>query len=281
MREAIDERHANEVAQLSERGQFGGAPTLWDAIRSEAEELARQEPILGSFYHATILNHDSLAAALSFQLASKLDSTVLPALLIREVITDAVEQDASILKAAEIDIIATHTRDAACHHFSTPLLYFKGFLALQSHRVAHWLWQQGRTALALFLQGQVSTTMGVDIHPAARIGSGIMLDHATGIVIGETSVVEDDVSILHSVTLGGTGKEGGDRHPKIRHGVLIAAGAKVIGNLEIGTGAKIGAGSVVLQDVPPHTTVAGVPAKVVGTPGCDSPALDMNHGLES
>ena len=281
MREAIDERHANEVAQLSEQGQFGGAPTLWDAIRSEAEVLAKQEPILGSFYHATILNHDSLGAALSFQLASKLDSAVLPALLIREVITDAMEQDESILKAAEIDIIATHTRDAACQHFSTPLLYFKGFLALQTHRVAHWLWQQGRTALALFLQGQVSTTMGVDVHPAARIGSGIMLDHATGIVIGETSVVEDDVSILHSVTLGGTGKKGGDRHPKIRRGVLIAAGAKVIGNLEIGEGAKIGAGSVVLQDVPPHTTVAGVPAKVVGTPGCDSPALDMNHGLES
>lgn len=281
MNDAIDARHAAEVAQPLSEQQFGGAPTLWDAIQAEARQLSTEEPSLGSFFHAMILDHEDLGAGLSFQLATLLESNVLPAMAIREVLREAYGQDASILKAAEIDTIATHTRDPACHHFSIPMLFFKGFQALQAHRVAHWLWRNGRTTLALLMQGQVSKRLDVDIHPAAQIGSGIMFDHASGIVIGETSVIEDDVSILHSVTLGGTGKEGGDRHPKIRRGVLLAAGAKVIGNIEIGEGAKIGAGSVVLADVPAHTTVAGVPAKVVGTPACDSPAFDMDHGLES
>lgn len=281
MNEAIDARHAAEVAQSLSEQQFGGAPTLWDAIQAEARQLSTEEPSLGSFFHSMILDHEDLGAGLSFQLATLLESNVFPAMAIREVLCEAYGQDASILKAAEIDTIATHTRDPACHHFSIPMLFFKGFQALQAHRVAHWLWRSGRSTLALLMQGQVSKRLDVDIHPAAQIGSGIMFDHASGIVIGETSVIEDDVSILHSVTLGGTGKEGGDRHPKIRRGVLLAAGAKVIGNIEIGEGAKIGAGSVVLADVPAHTTVAGVPAKVVGTPACDSPAFDMDHGLES
>jgi serine O-acetyltransferase len=281
MRAAIDERYEAEVAQMNGRSDFDGAPTLWDAIRAEAKRLVEEEPILGSFYHAAILNHESFGAALSFHLANKLDSVVLPALLVRDVISQAIAADPTILKAAEIDIIATRTRDPACENFSTPFLYFKGFHALQAYRVAHWLWHENRRPLAQFLQSQVSQSLGIDIHPAAQIGSGIMFDHATGIVIGETSVVEDDVSILHSVTLGGTGKVSGDRHPKIRKGVLLAAGAKIIGNIEVGEGAKVGAGSVVLQDVEPHTTVAGVPAKVVGRPGCESPALDMNHSLES
>ncbi len=279
MRAAIEARYDSEVVQMHASAEFDGAPNLWAAIRSEALQLVEQEPILGSFYHATILNHEHFGSALSFHLANKLDSLVLPAMLIREVVDQAASADPSILKAAEIDIIATRTRDPACSNFSTPFLYFKGFHALQAHRVAHWLWNQGRQPLAGFIQNQVSATLGVDIHPAARLGSGIMLDHATGIVMGETSVVEDDVSILHSVTLGGTGKDTGDRHPKIRRGVLLSAGAKIIGNIEVGEGAKVGAGSVVLEDVPAHVTVAGVPAKIVGRPGCDSPALDMNQSL--
>lgn len=279
MRTAIETRYDNEVAQMQSSADFDGARNLWAAIRREAESLVTQEPILGSFYHSTILNHDGFGSALSFHLANKLDSGVLPAMLIREVINEAMTADPSLLKAAEIDIIATRTRDPACSHFSTPFLYFKGFHALQAYRVAHWLWHQDRQPLAVFIQNQVSATFGVDIHPAARLGSGIMLDHATSIVMGETSVVEDDVSILHEVTLGGTGKVSGDRHPKIRRGVLLSAGAKIIGNIEVGEGAKVGAGSVVLEDVPPHVTVAGVPAKIVGRPGCDSPALDMNQSL--
>lgn len=280
MRAAIEQRHDAEIAYMHAQDNFDGASTLWEAIRLEAAELTRQEPILGSFFHATILNHATFGAALSFHLANKLDSAVLPAMMIREVIDQAATSDPSILKAAEIDIIATRTRDPACDNFATPFLYYKGFHALQAYRVAHWLWNQDRRTLAMFLQNQVSATLGVDIHPAARIGSGIMFDHATGIVVGETSVIEDDVSMLHSVTLGGTGKISGDRHPKIRRGVLLSAGAKIIGNIEVGMGAKVGAGSVVLEDVPPHVTVAGVPAKVVGRPGCESPAYDMNHSLQ-
>lgn len=177
------------------------------------------------------------------------------------------------------DIRAITERDPAATRFSEPLLYFKGFHALQTHRVAHWLWSEGRRELALFLQSRASEVFGVDIHPAARIGKGILVDHATGVVVGETAVVEDNVSILHEVTLGGTGKDCGDRHPKVRHGVLIGAGAKILGNVEVGEGAKIGAGSVVLEDVPAHATVAGVPAKVVGIAEGDEPARTMDHRL--
>ncbi len=281
MQTAINERYEAEIAQMHINAEFDGAPSLWEAMRREATQFAHEEPILGSFFHATILNHDTLAAALSFHLANKLDSAVLHATLIREVIDEAMRADPSIVRAAEIDIIATRTRDPACEHFSTPFLYYKGFHALQAHRVAHWLWVQGRRPLAAFMQNQVSATLSIDIHPAAQIGSGIMFDHADGIVIGETSVVEDDVSILHEVTLGGTGKTSGDRHPKIGRGVLLAAGAKIIGNIRVGEGAKVGAGSVVLEDVPAHTTVVGVPAQIVGRPSCESPALDMDHSLES
>ena len=203
---------------------------------------------------------------------------MLPTMLIRDVITEAMVDDPDILRAAEIDMLATYSRDAACRDLTTPFLFFKGYHALQAHRIAHWLWLQERHTLAQFFQGQMSVTLGVDFHPAAQIGSGIMLDHATGIVVGETAVIEDDVSILHSVTLGGTGKESGDRHPKIRRGVLLAAGCKVIGNIEVGEGAKVGAGSVVLQNVPPHVTVAGVPAKVVGNTTGTVPSHDMDQG---
>ena len=251
----------------------------WDKIRAEALSLVNEEPMLASFFHSTILNHDSLRSALSFQLANKLASAVMPAIVLREVIETALAAQPDILDAAAADICAVKERDPAVRYYSTPLLYLKGFHALQGYRVAHWLWLQGRHSLAVFLQNQISVVFSVDVHPAAQIGRGIMFDHATGIIIGETAVVEDDVSILQNVTLGGTGKEHGDRHPKIREGVMIGAGAKVLGNIEVGRGAKIGAGSVVLQPVPPHTTVAGVPAHEVGHPDCDKPSLDMNQGL--
>ena len=252
---------------------------IWQDIRDDTERMVKDEPVLASFLHSTILNHQSLETALSFHLAHKLDSPTASALLIREVIEEALSSDPDIGKAMRCDLRAVRDRDSACHSYAEPFLYFKGFHALQAYRVAHWLWRQGRQSLALFLQNCISTEFGVDIHPAARIGHGILMDHATGVVIGETAVVGNNVSILQEVTLGGTGKEEGDRHPKVGDGVLISCGAKILGNIRIGCGAKIGAGSVVLQDVPPHTTVAGVPAKVVGRPDSDQPALDMNHSI--
>jgi serine O-acetyltransferase len=252
---------------------------VWQNIRSQTRAHAEREPILASFLHATILNHESLETALSFHLANKLDSPTVSAMLIREVIQEALDSDPAIGKAARADLTAMKTRDPTVICLSVPFLFYKGFHALQAYRVANWLWRGERQSLALFMQNLISVVFGVDIHPAARIGQGIMLDHATGIVIGETAVVENNVSLMQSVTLGGTGKESGDRHPKVREGVLISAGAKVLGNIEIGVGAKIAAGSVVLKSVEPHTTVAGVPAVVVGKPRSSKPALDMNHQL--
>ena len=250
---------------------------LWERIREETVGHASDEPMLASFLHATILNHAQLEGALSFHLANQLDSPTASSLLLRDVILDAFNSDPTIREAVRADLQAVLDRDSACHELYIPFLYFKGFHALQTQRVAHWLWQQGRESLALFFQNRMSTAFGVDIHPAARMGKGIMLDHATGLVIGETAVVGNNVSILQSVTLGGTGKDEGDRHPKIGDGVLISAGAKILGNIRVGEGAKVGAGSVVLEDVPAHTTVAGVPAKVVGRPASDQPALEMDH----
>ena len=251
--------------------------TVWQRIRQETQEQAGGEPILASFLHATILNHSTLEQALSFHLANMLDSPTASSLLLRDVILEAFESDACIPLSLRADLLAVEERDSACNELSMPFLYFKGFHALQTHRVAHWLWGQGRESLALFFQNRMSSVFGVDIHPAATLGHGIMLDHATGLVIGATAVVGNNVSILQSVTLGGTGKDEGDRHPKIGDGVLISAGAKILGNIRVGEGAKVGAGSVVLEEVPPHTTVAGVPAKIVGHPASDQPALEMEH----
>ncbi|WP_045855547.1 serine O-acetyltransferase [Teredinibacter purpureus] len=253
--------------------------TVWETIRDESQQEANIEPALASFFHATILNHDTLESALSFHLANKLASPAISALQIREIIEDSIRQDCCLGETVRADIRAIYDRDSACESYLLPFLYFKGFHALQAHRIAHCLWLQGRKSLAYFLQSHTALTFGVDIHPAAKMGKGIMLDHATGIVIGETTVVEDDVSIMQNVTLGGTGKEAHDRHPKIRQGVLISAGAKILGNIEIGAGAKVGAGSVVLKAVAAHTTVVGVPAEPVGKPATDSPALDMNHQI--
>lgn len=253
--------------------------SLWATIRQEIREQIGQEPALAHYLSKRILQHDSLEAALADLLASKLACADMPAASLKQIFDQALREDETILVQVCNDLSAIRQRDPAVQDYATPLLYFKGFQSLQAHRVAHWLWGRERRSLALFLQSQVSEIFSVDIHPAARIGSGILVDHATGIVIGETSVLADNISIMQGVTLGGTGKESGDRHPKVRSGVLIGACAQVIGNVVIGEGAKVGAGSVVLSDVPPHTTVAGVPAVKVGKPRGAQPALDMNHDL--
>jgi serine O-acetyltransferase len=252
---------------------------VWATIRAEVAREVEREPILASSLHATILRHNRLEEALSFHLAEKLGGPSLAEMLVREVIDEALCASPEIAQSVRADLRAVKDRDPATETYSQPFLYFKGFQALQAYRIAHWLWEQNRKSLALFLQNRISQVFAVDIHPAARIGHGILIDHGTGVVIGETAVVENDVSMLHEVTLGGTGKETGDRHPKVREGVLIGAGAKILGNVEIGKRAKVGAGSVVLDNVPPHCTVAGVPARIVGCPQEAEPALSMNHSL--
>ena len=254
---------------------------IWDIIVEEARQASIEEPVLADFFKASVLDQPNLDEALSFNLARQLSGPAVPAAQIAEVILQALRADASIGRSVSLDIEAAFERDAACDRHLTPILYYKGFQALQLQRVSHWLWQQGREVLALFLQNQISETFAVDIHPGAKLGSGIMIDHATGLVIGETAVVGDNVSILHSVTLGGSGCQGGNRHPKIGNGVMISAGAKILGNISIGEGVKVGAGSLVLDPVPAHVTVAGVPAKIVGTPREDSPALEMDQRLDA
>lgn len=254
---------------------------VWSRIRREAATMIAEEPVLASYVHSMILKHDDLESALSYHLAHKLGSVEVRAMLLREVFDEAYYEDTDIGAATRADIVAVNQRDPACTSYLEPLLYFKGFHALQAYRITHWLWQQGRQHMALYLQNRISEVFAADIHPAARLGRGIMIDHATSVVIGETAVVEDDVSMLHEVTLGGTGKECGDRHPKVRQGVLIGAGAKILGNVEVGAGSRVGAGSVVLEPVPAHCTVAGVPAKVIGCAGCDRPAERMDHHLGS
>ncbi|MDR0849841.1 MAG: serine O-acetyltransferase [Propionibacteriaceae bacterium] len=247
---------------------------LWDRIRAEAAADAAREPALASFLHTVVLAHDKLEDALSYILAGKLGSDTITPLTLRDLIARAFEEDPQIPNAVREDLRAVLSRDPATRSYSTPLLYFKGFHALQAYRVAHYYWCADRQPLALWLQSQISQVFAVDIHPGARIGKGIMFDHATSVVIGETAVIEDDFSMLHEVTLGGTGKVGGDRHPKIGRGVMIGAGAKVLGNVHVGEGARIGAGSVVLSDVPDYVTVAGVPAEVVTYPKNAHPALE-------
>ncbi len=261
-----------------ETNQTGEDP-IWATIRGEVEEQVKKEPLLASFLHTTVLKHTSLEDTLSLHLAHKLDGPTLPGILLREVVDEAFTHSSTIGKSIRADLQAFCERDPACDRYSLPLLYLKGFQGLQAHRVGNWLWNQGRTELALYLQGRVSEVFSMDIHPAATIGDGILIDHATSLVIGETATVGDNVSMLHEVTLGGTGKDLGDRHPKVECGVLIGAGAKILGNVHIGQNAKIAAGSVVLQSVASCQTVAGVPAKPVGEVTCDQPALDMDHSL--
>ncbi|AQP51522.1 serine O-acetyltransferase [Tessaracoccus flavescens] len=254
---------------------------VWESIKSECALAAANEPLLAGFLHATVLSQPDIEESLSYLLASKLENSTLPALGLRDIFFDVLQEDECIQRAILADLQAVVSRDPACPGYANPLLYFKGFQAIQAYRVAHFYWSHDRKALAWYLQSRISEVWAVDIHPGARLGKGIMFDHATSVVIGETAVVEDDFSMLHEVTLGGSGKEGGDRHPKIGRGVMIGAGAKILGNIRIGDCAKIGAGSVVLKDVPEHTTVAGVPAKVVNVPATSLPAFDMNQNFEA
>lgn len=254
---------------------------VWAQLRSEAERAAASEPRLASHLHASILHHDEIESALSYQLAQKLGGADMSPLQLREVCEEAYAGAPELAQLAARDMRAVRERDPACRTYLQPFLYFKGYAGLQAYRVSHWLWGQGREILAFHLQSRISELFSVDIHPAARIGGGVFIDHAHGIVIGETAEVGDDVSMLHSVTLGGTGKARGDRHPKIRRGVLIGAGAKVLGAIEVGEEARIASGSVVLHDVPPRCTVAGVPAKPVGKECCEggAPSEVMDHSL--
>jgi serine O-acetyltransferase len=274
----VTERVETIMAQQQVRaGGLEKVDPVWTRILREAEEIARREPELATFIYSTILHHDTLEAAVVHRVAERLDSPQVSAELIRQAYADALEHEPAIGDAFRADIVATVDRDPATNRFLEPVLYFKGFHAIQTHRLAHWLWGRGRKDFAYYLQSQSSAVFQTDINPAVSIGRGIFLDHATGVVVGETAVIEDDVSILQEVTLGGTGKEAGDRHPKIRRGVLIGAGAKILGNIEIGHCARIAAGSVVLKPVPHNTTVAGVPARVIGEAGCPEPSRTMDH----
>jgi serine O-acetyltransferase len=252
---------------------------IFSRIRADAEEIVRREPELSGWILETVLNHETLESALIHRLAARLGGEEVSAELIRQTYLEVIAREPQIGLAFRADILAVADRDPACQRLIEPLLYFKGFHAIQIYRLAHVLWGEGRSDFALYLQSRSSEILQCDIHPAAQLGQGLFLDHATGVVIGSTAVVEDDVSMLQSVTLGGTGKERGDRHPKIRRGVLIGAGAKILGNIEVGRCARIAAGSVVLHDVPHNKTVAGVPARVVGEAGCPEPARNMDQIL--
>ncbi|MGY0398488.1 MAG: serine O-acetyltransferase [Ostreibacterium sp.] len=252
---------------------------VWQALRNEAAQLSTSEPLLGSFVHACILKHPHLESALAFILSNKLSDGVMPNMTLYELFSEAYKSTPNIVCSAANDMVAVLNRDPAVSEHLTILLYLKGFHAIQIHRMAHYLWHNNRQSIALYIQSRNSTVCGVDIHPAAAIGQGVMFDHATGIVVGETAIIEDNVSLLQGVTLGGTGKAGGDRHPKVRQNVMIGSGAKILGNIDIGEGAKVGAGSVVLRNVAPHTTVVGVPAMAVGAPKTNEPCQEMNQNI--
>lgn len=262
---------------IASSGNINPVDPIWDTIREEATAAAAADPAMAAFLYASVLNHDTLEEAVVHRVAKRLDHLEVSADLIRQAFQKMAKSEPEAAAALRVDIQAVFDRDPACYRFLEPALYFKGFHALQTHRLAHWLWREGRRDFALYLQSRSSNVFQTDIHPAAQLGKGIFLDHATGLVVGETAVVEDNVSILHGVTLGGTGKKGGDRHPKIRCGVLIGAGAKILGNIEIGKCSKVASGSVVLSSVPANKTVAGVPARIVGEAGCDEPSRAMDQ----
>lgn len=265
--------------QETAREIAGIVDPVWTRVRQEAEAAMRAEPALSTFFVSSLLNHDSLESAVTSRVASRLAHPALSFELIVQTFAEALSDDHAFQEAIRADILAVVDRDPAATRLIEPVLYFKGFHAIQTHRLAHWLWTENRRDFALYLQSRSSEVFQTDINPAARIGKGIFLDHATGLVVGQTAVIEDNVSILQGVTLGGTGKERGDRHPKIRRGVLLGAGAKVLGNIEVGQCSRVASGSVVLQSVPRNTTVAGVPARVVGAAGCAEPARSMDQIL--
>jgi serine O-acetyltransferase len=273
------EESAMDSAVVKNPAEQRSVDPVWARIREAAQQAASSEPVLAGTLHAAVLSQSRFENALSYHLARLAGTTEVPAALIRQIFDEALNDDPAIGYAARADIVAVADRDPACTSYLDPLLWFKGYHALQTYRVAHWLWIHGRHALAHYLQSRGSSLFGVDIHPGAVIGKSIFMDHATGVVIGETAVVEDGVSMLHGVTLGGTGKERGDRHPKVRRGVLLGAGAKVLGNIEIGACAKIAAGSVVLEAVPAGCTAAGVPARIIGCVDVPEPALEMDQRI--
>ncbi len=261
----------------NETGRLEMCDPIWTCLRAEAEAAIAAEPALGGFIFATVLSHGQLEHAIMHRLAQRLNHSDVDAGLIARTFEDVLAKTPELGLAFRADLAAVFDRDPACHRYIEPLLFFKGFHALVTHRFAHALWTAGRRDFALYLQSQSARVFSVDIHPAVVIGRGILIDHGTGVVIGETASIGDNVSILQNVTLGGNGKEDGDRHPKIGDNVLLAAGAKVLGNIRVGTGAKVAAGSVVLKDVPAHKTVAGVPAKIVGDAGSLDPARSMDQ----
>jgi serine O-acetyltransferase len=266
-------------SRQTQRAGVASVDPIWTALREEAEEVARNEPALGGFVYATILNQPRLEDAVCHRLAQRLNHSDVDAGLITQTFGQVLADHPELGTAFRADLAAVYDRDPACSRYIEPLLYFKGFHALVTYRFAHQLLKDGRRDFALYLQSQSSRIFAVDINPAAKIGRGIMFDHGTGIVIGETASIGDNCSLLQGVTLGGTGKETGDRHPKIGDNVMIGAGAKVLGNIRVGNCSRVASGSVVLKEVPPETTVAGVPAKVVGPAGCPEPARAMDQRL--
>lgn len=265
---------------MKQNNPLGQVDPIWHSIRAEAEAAVSSDPLLSGFLYSTILNQSSLEAAVGHRIAERLGHADISSDLLRQAFASMADAWPEWSKILRIDIAAVQDRDPAHDRFMDPVLYLKGFHAIQTHRLAHWLWGQGRKDFAYYLQSRSSSIFQTDIHPAARFGSGIFLDHATGLVVGETAVVDDNVSILHAVTLGGTGKTAGDRHPKIRHGVLLGAGAKILGNIEIGHCSKVAAGSVVLKSVPSNVTVAGVPARIIGEAGCTEPSQVMDQLID-
>ncbi len=272
-------REEGECPMSRQQAKVTAVDPVWARICDEARAAIRDEPLMGALIHAGLLHHPTLERALAYRFSMKLASGEMSEQILREIADEAYQSGPDLGQAARADLVSVLDRDPACHRLIQPLLFFKGFQALQSYRIAHWLFGNGRCDMAYFVQMRTSELFGVDIHPGARIGCGIMIDHAHSIVIGETAVVGDNVSMLHSVTLGGTGKQDEDRHPKIGNGVLIGAGAKVLGNIEVGDNSRIAAGSVVLTGVPCCKTVAGVPARIVGDAGCDRPASQMDQLL--
>lgn len=267
--------HASETV----RRPVTALDPVWSILRGEAEAIVAREPSLAGFIYASVLNHETLEEAIASRVADRLDHAALSGEMIRHAFSEFFREKPEIGEVVRVDLLAVRDRDPACNRLIEPLLYFKGFHAIQTQRLSHWLFQSGREDFALYLQSRASEVFQVDIHPAVPMGRGIFIDHATGVVIGGTAVIEDEVSILQNVTLGGTGKERGDRHPKIRRGVLIGAGAKILGNIEVGRCSRVASGSVVLKPVPPETTVAGVPARVVGKAGCAEPSRSMDQLL--
>ncbi|MCA0256433.1 MAG: serine O-acetyltransferase [Proteobacteria bacterium] len=270
---AKTEARANDAVQAID--------PIWDSLRVEAYAASENDHMLTAFLYGTVLNHRSLEECVIFRICERLDHQDVPAVLLRQTFEAMLADWPEWGNILRVDIQAVYDRDPACTRFLEPVLYFKGFHAIQTHRLAHWLWNKGRKDFALYLQSRASVIFQTDINPAARMGKGIFLDHATGLVVGETAAIGDNVSILHGVTLGGTGKEDADRHPKIGNGVLIGAGAKILGNITVGACSRVAAGSVVLKAVPPCSTVAGVPARVVGEAGCAEPARVMDQLIEA